>query len=182
MIALVLWSLAVGAEPLGRTNADAGAIADPDGGVPQVVEIHGLQISIAADASTPGHRPVEGAVEEVSLLAPRPARTAAFTYDDFLEARSADLSSCASWSPDGRQVKGWLSVEWSVALDGTPSRFKVLENDLDSPLVERCMLREMSSWRFPPPPSEGFLVRHSFYLSLPARKDLAPTGAGVPEP
>ena len=174
MIAAGILILLAGQLRDGGPDAGATAVVEADAGAQQTVEIGGLQIPIAADDSMPGHRPVQGLVDEVVPSHTRSSRASRFNYDDLLEARTADLSACASWSPDGRAVKGWLSVEWVVASDGTPSRFKILENDLDSPLVERCMLREMAAWHFPPPPNGDLLVRHNFYLMLPARPELTP--------
>ncbi len=163
---------------LRATWADGGPRPSPlDGGVPSTVEIGGLQVPIAADQDTLGHRPVQGAVDEAPRGAGRADKPKAQSYDDLLEDRKAGLSSCGSWSPDGRAVKGWLSVEWLVAPDGVPARFKVLEDNLSSPSVERCMVREMASWRFDPPPREAITVRHNFYLMIAARSELSGPGS-----
>ena len=136
-----------------------------------------MQIPIAVNQTTLGHRPVQGAVDEAPSTA-RADKPATPTYDDYLEERKAGLSSCASWSPDGREVKGWLSVEWLVSADGIPSHFKVLDDGLNAPVVERCMLREMATWRFTPPPHEALTVRHNFYLTMAGRSELPAEASG----
>lgn len=164
---------------LALTAGDGGSEGDPpDAGPPSSVEINGLQIPIAADPNAPGHRPIEGAVDDA---APRRVHGSASDnpgaaetpLGELLESRAAELTNCAIWSPDGTAVRGWLSVEWRVEIDGSASRFHVIESSLASPLVERCLTREMGQWHFPPPSAPG-LVRHSFYFAIPARADLQP--------
>jgi len=148
-----------------------------DGG-PSTVEVHGLQISIGADPSLPGHRPVEGAVEpEEQPLRPALPPEDRGAYDDFLDSRASDLDNCAVWSPGGAAVKGWFVAEWTLEAGGHPQRMRVIKSTLGSPLIEACLVREIGQWRFPPPAKPGEVVRHAFYFSSPARTDLLPPEA-----
>jgi len=177
---LVLSSSQAMAQP--QAQIDAGPVQTPepsitDGGT-STVEVHGLQVPIAADPTLPGHRPVEGAVDDDDTpLRPTPPPEERGVYDDFLESRTSDLDNCAIWSPGGAAVKGWFVAEWTIATDGAAQKLRVIRSTLGSPLIEACLLREIGQWRFPPPAKDGELVRHAFYFSSPARTDLLPPEA-----
>ena len=165
---------------LRATYADGGVSPRPSasggGAVPRTVEIGGVQVPLTDDENTLGHRHVEGAVDDVPPSIPRTEKTQTQDYADYLEERKGALSSCASWSPDGREVKGYLLVQWLVAPDGAASNFKVVEDNLNSPLVERCMARDMAGWRFDPPPHEPTTVKHTFYLTIAGRTEMPSQG------
>ena len=178
LISLVLWL----GQALTQAQVDAGPgqVLTPsiaDGGA-STVEVHGLQVPIAADPTLPGHRPVEGAVDpDDTPLRPTPPAEDRGIYDDFLESRTSDLDNCAIWSPGGAAVKGWFVAEWILDPGGQPQKLRVIRSTLGSPLIEACLLREIGQWRFPPPAKDGELVRHAFYFSSPARTDLLPPEA-----
>jgi len=161
-----------GRQAVGPIDGGPGSVTD--GGV-STVEVNGLQVSIAADPTLPGHRPVEGAIDpEDQPLRPTPPLSEQGVYDDFLDSRTSDFDNCAIWSPGGAAVKGWFVAEWTVRTDGHTEQLRLIRTTLGSPLIEACLLREIGQWRFPPPATDGQLVRHAFYFTSPARTDLLP--------
>jgi hypothetical protein len=170
----LLWFWAAASGPGQVDGGEAALDGAADGGV-TAVDVHGLQVPIAADPTLPGHRPVEGVIDTDDLpLRPTPTVPERDIYDDFLDSRTSDFDNCAVWSPGGAAVKGWFVAEWVVRTEGHVERLRVIRSTLESPLIEACLLREISQWRFPRPAIDGQVVRHAFYFSSPARTDLLP--------
>ncbi len=83
-------------------------------------------------------------------------------------------------------TEGKVQFDWQIQPDGDVEKAELVNSDFNSPLLEACIQKEISSWEFPPPPDQRkntyseftFVFRKQENLRKP--EDLAPQIINTP--
>ncbi|MEL6188019.1 MAG: AgmX/PglI C-terminal domain-containing protein, partial [Myxococcota bacterium] len=59
-------------------------------------------------------------------------------------------------------LRGKLTVEWTIGLDGRPTRIRQKFSTLRSPQVASCIMKKMRRWKFPRPRGGVVVVSNPF--------------------
>jgi hypothetical protein len=62
-------------------------------------------------------------------------------------------------------IKGKLTVEWTIRMNGSVGRVRQKSSSLSSPAVAGCIMQSIKRWRFPRPSGGVVVVSYPFIFS-----------------